>query len=828
MKFFEIIPKKGGALRVLYRNTIWSLLVFILLSGTVAAEINAAFTGVPMSGSEPLTVSFIDQSSTNATITNYSWNFGDGSNNSSDRNSNHTYVSRGRYNVSLTVTNDIGENNTKVEPAFIHVLPSQYPVVKFTATPENGSISQIISFIDQSELDPSVPAEMYTYIWDFGDGTTDSSNTHNTCHAYTSSGSYSASLQIQDQTGKLYDSSTPVTITISNQSAFSALFAAVPPSGPVPLSVSFIDQSVSPVSIASYAWNFGDGSENSTEQNPVHTYQGAGKYNVSLTIANADGANAITTKSAYIHAQPSRYPSVQFTAVPQSGTPSDVIYFIDQSELDPSVPYEMYTYIWDFGDNSTSNGTNLRNIQHVYSTPGNYTVSLQMQDQVGAKYNSPSSVVITIANGSSSFTPSFTAAPRDGPVPLNVSFTDTSKSPVSITNYVWDFGDGSSLSKEKNPVHTYAVPGVYPVSLTVTDSNRINSTKTEPAYIHALPSRDPVVKFGVSPLNGTAPLLVHFMDKSELDPSTPGEMFVRIWNFGDGSTPYKSKEKMAEHRYSEPGTYSASLQIEDKNRKIYNSTAPATITVTNKTPSMKAQFSAVPLSGPVPLDVSFTDQSVGVNNRTEYRWDFGDKSSLSRDKNPTHTYRNPGTYSVTLSLSGPHGSDIMKKDNYIAVAPPLAHIITATASDHGSITPSGNISVPDGADQSFNITPDSGYTINNVQVDGISIGKASSHTFMKVRSDHTIQADFTRQSQTLAADFMVDKASGSTPITIQFTDKSTGSPDSWYWNFGDGSNSVKQNPVHTYTISGQFPVSLIVRTMDGRYDESKTRYIFAQ
>jgi len=827
MKYAHIIPKIKDAYQVQSRIWVFPLLIIILLSGLVSAEINATFTGVPISGSEPLTVSFIDQSSTNTTITAYSWNFGDGSNNSTEKNPNHTYIYRGRYNVSLLVTNAIGEKNTKVEPSFIHVLPSQYPGVKFTATPENGSISQEISFIDQSELDPSVPDEMYTYIWDFGDGITDSSNNHNTRHAYSSPGNYSVSLQIQDQNGKMYNSPAPVRITINNQSVFSALFTAVPKIGSVPLDVFFVDQSVSPVSITGYLWNFGDGTDNSTEQNPVHTYQGAGKYNVTLTVTNVDGAMISTTKSGYIHAQPSRYPSVQFTAVPQSGAPSDVIYFIDQSILDPSVPGEMYTYLWVFGDNSTSNDSGLRNVQHVYSAPGTYSATLHVLDQTGAMYNSPSSVVISIGNGSP-ITPSFTGMPRDGPAPLNVSFTDTTQSPVAITDYVWNFGDMSSQSTEKNPVHTYKFPGTYPVSLTVKTGSGINATKTEPAFVHVQPSRTPVVKLSASPLNGTVPLNVHFIDESELDPVNHGDTYIRIWTFGDGSSPFRSKEKTTDYRYGKPGTYSASLQLEDKNRKIYNSTVPAMITVTNRTPLVKAQFSAVPLSGTAPLSVSFTDQSLGTGNHTEYLWDFGDKSAVSHDRNPVHTYNNPGTFSVTLSISGPYGSDLMKKENYLSIASPSTHIITATASVHGNITPYGKITVPDGADQVFNIIPDSGYIINNVLVDGISIGKVTSHTFIKVKSDHTIQADFVKQSRSLVADFTMDKNYGSTPITVQFTDKSAGSPGSWYWSFGDDTNSVKQNPVHTYTKSGQFPVVLTVRSMDGRYDESTTKYIISQ
>jgi len=72
------------------------------------------------------------------------------------------------------------------------------------------------------------------------------------------------------------------------------------------------------------------------------------------------------------------------------------------------------------------------------------------------------------------------------------------------------------------------------------------------------------------------------------------------------------------------------------------------------------------------------------------------------------------------------------------------HTITASAGPGGSISPSGLVSVNDGANQSFQIIPDFGYIIIDVKVDGASVGKVSSYTFSNVSSDHTIEAIFTK------------------------------------------------------------------------------------
>ena len=61
------------------------------------------------------------------------------------------------------------------------------------------------------------------------------------------------------------------------------------------------------------------------------------------------------------------------------------------------------------------------------------------------------------------------------------------------------------------------------------------------------------------------------------------------------------------------------------------------------------------------------------------------------------------------------------------------------------------------------------------------------------------------------ADFVINKKSGKTPLSISCEDRSTGTIESWSWNFGDDSNSVEQNPVHTYNKPGTYTISLTVK-----------------
>ena len=95
----------------------------------------------------------------------------------------------------------------------------------------------------------------------------------------------------------------------------------------------------------------------------------------------------------------------------------------------------------------------------------------------------------------------------------------------------------------------------------------------------------------------------------------------------------------------------------------------------------------------------------------------------------------------------------------------ITHTITATAGTGGSISPSGAVTVNYGSDQSFTITPDTGYHVANVLVDGFSVGAITTYTFTNVAANHTIEASFAENTYTLT----VEK-SGTGSGTVNVTD----------------------------------------------------------
>lgn len=149
-------------------------------------------------------------------------------------------------------------------------------------------------------------------------------------------------------------------------------------------------------------------------------------------------------------------------------------------------------------------------------------------------------------------TADFTASPTTGEAPLEVEFTDLSdRGSASIEMWRWDFGDGR-LSSLRRPTHTYADPGLYQVSLTVTSSAG-SDTEVKTDYIYV--TKPPAAEFTATPTSGDMPLRVEFTDES-----TPGSSPITQWrwSFGDGS---RSSAKNPSHTYTRPGIYAISLSV---------------------------------------------------------------------------------------------------------------------------------------------------------------------------------------------------------------------------------------------------------------------------
>ena len=745
---------------------------------TVAAPV-ADFSGTPLTGDAPLSVAFTDAST--GVATSWSWDFGD-TGGSTQQNPTHVYTVAGTYSVSLS-TSGPGGTGIETKPAYVTVMP-RVPSPDFSGTPLNGNEPLTVSFTDLTS------GVVTSWSWSFGDG--GSATVQNPSHTYLAAGTYTVSLTVDGPGGTATGSKNDYVEVLPP--APIASFVGSPLAGNVPLAVSFSDASSG--TISSWSWNFGD-SGGSTLQNPTHVYTSAGTYSVALSVTGPGGSGSFT-RVDYVTVLPPA-PVADFSGSPLTGTEPLLVSFTDAT-INP-----VTAWTWSFGDGS---GSTLQNPSHTYSTPGTYSVSLTATGPGGSGSETKTDYITV------SFAPPVAAlsgTPLSGNEPLTVSFSDDSTN--IVTAWAWSFGDGGSSSLE-DPSHTYLSAGTYTVSLTATGPGGSN-TATETDYITVLPP-PPAADFSGSPLTGIAPLAVSFTD------TTANPVTAWSWDFGDGGS---ATVQNPSYSYASPGTYTVSLTATGPGGSDAETKADY-IVVAPFIPT--ANFTGSPTSGVNPLTVSFTDLSTGVV--TGWQWDFGDSSTATL-QSPTYTYLSPGTYTVTLMVSGPGGNDTEVKSDYVLVSDgtPVASFSGSPTSGSQPLTvaftdqSAGNVSswqwdFGDGGTSSLQ-NPTYTYTsLGTYDVSLTATGPAGMDTSLEAGYIQVLPP----APQT---DFIGAPRRGQAPLDVSFSDLTTGAVTAWDWDFGDSGSSTLQNPLHTYSFSGTYAVSLTASGPGGAVTETKTSYV---
>lgn len=197
----------------------------------------------------------------------------------------------------------------------------------------------------------------------------------------------------------------------------------------------------------------------------VHTFTSPGPangtYTIRLEVMDGAGLRSNTTQIVQVLAPPPAPVSLAIAANPTSGPLPLTVSFT--STVGGGVP--PYAYTWTFGDGSTST---LANTVHIYVTGGNFTVWCTVADSAsgGAGSNFVYVNVTPAAVNLSVTAPTQFVATSDG---ITAPFSSSVTGGTPPYNYTWDFGDGAR-SYLASPVHTYANPGAYTVTLTVRDS----------------------------------------------------------------------------------------------------------------------------------------------------------------------------------------------------------------------------------------------------------------------------------------------------------------------------------------------------------------------
>ncbi|MBI2919337.1 MAG: PKD domain-containing protein [Chloroflexi bacterium] len=310
------------------------------------------------------------------------------------------------------------------------------------------------------------------------------------------------------------------------------------------------------------------------------------------------------------------------------------------------------------------------------------------------------------------------------------------------------------------------------------------------------------------PANCKTPAAVTFTDTSAGAPTS------WLWDFGDGVT---SNAQNPTHTYNAAGNYTVTLTAANLGGSDSRSQVASIFS------DPVASFTKSAASGPAPLRVDFTDTSTG--NLESWSWDFGD-GNTSTKQNDNNRFRDPGTYTVTLTVANPVGSNSISQTVTVSTAfvasftktlDPVNGVaaVTVTFTDTSTgATPTGwSWDFGDGTtgtDQ--NPAPKTYSTPGNYTVTLTAtsdLGPSSASQTVSVYGSPV--ASFTKSA-----------GSGTAPLTVSFSDTSTGNVTGREWTLGNGTSSTAASPGTTYTAAGTYTITLTVTNPAGADSTSQT------
>jgi PKD repeat protein len=483
-------------------------------------------------------------------------------------------------------------------------------------------------------------------------------------------------------------------------------------------------------------------------------------------------------------------PVVDFSASRTYGVAPLTVAFTDLTQGDVT------GWVWSFSDGPVSTE---QHPVHEFTQPGSYEITLSARGPTGADVETRTGYVVVIDG----VLAAFDATPRSGPAPLTVDFMDLSEG--QVTSWSWSFGDGATATGPA-PTHGYATEGLYDVTLAIAGPTGTHEV-TLPDFVEVLPPA-PLAAFAVTPAQGAVPLSVAFADQST------GAATSWAWDFGDGTT---SSAQSPTHLYEAPGSYTVTLVASGPGGSGATTIVDCVLAAVL---APVASFDATPLTGPAPLLVAFADQSAGAN---AWSWDFGD-GTISTERNPEHVYAATGTYDVTLTVSGPGGTDVLVRSALIDADLPLPEAdfnVTGRTGTGIVTTQFTDASSEDVTTWSWDFGDGTTSTEQNPQH---VYSQPGTYTVTLTVTGPGGTTTVTQEDVIVVswpapvADFDLGTAAGLAPLTVGFTDESTGNVTAWAWNFGDGGGSSEQSPVHVYTTPGTYTVTLTASGPGGSDD----------
>lgn len=772
---------------------------------TVLVQVNAppvavAGTDTRMSVGEVLRLDGGSSYDIDGGITDYAWDFGDGST-ASGRAVEHAFERPGTYRVGLEVRDDAGVANS-VGRAGLKVVVNDPPVAAAGAD-RRVAVGEVIAFDASGSVDRD--GVLIDHAWDFGDGA--KGDGAKVTYAYRTPGTYRVGLVVTD------DSRTS-TNTAEDELTVVVNAPPVADAGPDQVvtasEVSFDGGGSSDPDgmIARYDWEFGDGATG-TGRTVSHVYRKVGAYTVRLAVTDDSGtvrSSAGDSLRVLVNAAP-----IADAGPDQVAAPGQTVAFSGQGSLDPDG--DIMGWQWEFGDGTAAGG---KQASHRYAEPGTYRVRLTVRDDTGQPDAVDYDEALVFVNAP----PLATAGPDLITAPgMTVRLNGCNSSDPDGTGpaFRWDFSDVETKAAGCETTRKYDRPGTYTARLTVTDrSGALNGTTQDTVAIRV--NAPPVASAGPDILSGGT--VIEFDGSASAD--ADGDPLTYWWDFGDGSP--GGGGVRATHIYAEGGSYPVSLTVDD-GTGLPNGKASTAITVTiNRPPVAVAGANKQVCAGDtVLLDGSKSSDPDGGLLR--YKWDFGDGTTADT-VNPAKTYRKGAVYPVTLTVedesSFAHSSHtdrlvVVVDESPIAEAGPDLKVC-ANTDVHFDGSASHDF---DGVVNRFT------WDFGDGNVGG---GEKPVHVFRKPGSYRvllTIEGDKAGQCDNTSTDEVSVQVAAAPVAKIDAPDRiPVGSPApfkaaedggiaGYRWDFGDGTSAEGRAVEHAYDKPGVYVATLSVEPAAG-------------
>lgn len=724
----------------------------------------------------------------------FHWNFGDGTT-ASDPNPVHQFSS-GSYRVCLTVAFTGGCTATFCDSVHVSYSPGNCEAA-FTFSPVSSTTPPFEVQFHNTAVAGS-GQQIISYYWNFGDGQT--ATTVHPIHSYQAAGTYRVCLIITTSDGCTDDYCQQVTVGPSNTCNASFTFQVNN------LTASFTNTSTFTSGTATYQWNFGDG-HSSHQINPVHTYSAPGTYQVCLVIVTSNNC-AHTYCQTVIVNSPSIPCDAAFTYIIQG----DTVLFFNNSVPAPQPGVNQITYLWTFGDGSSSTIKNPKKAYPILPYPQTFQVCLRIMVYTanGTLACSDSSCqAIVIYPFNTQCDADFRAHIGSGGV---VEFANLSSfAPGSTAEWFWTFGNGTS-STQKHPRIVYSHPGTYTVCLKM----RVFMSNNTTVVCEDSVCKTIVVSGFTAPCEAdftahpVANLRVEFTNQSY---TANPQATVYQWTYGDGTD---ATGFAPDHIYTAPGVYTVCLYLYDQIANCRD-TICKTVVVGQPNVACAANFIFLSTASVPPFTAAFQDISLvstGSDSIISWHWNFGDGTTSSL-QHPTHTYTMPGNYTVCLTIATATGctSTLCKPlnigNNTLCAADftftVSGYTVTFTnTSNQGGTTATYLWTFGDNT-SSHQQNPVHTYTAAGQYRVCLRITTANGCT-SDICKWITVGVPVTPTICRAAFTFLV----GSN-YRVEFTNQSVSPhPNAtiYRWSFGDGITSAQHSPQHFYQAPGTYNVCL--------------------